>query len=406
MNPIHSSRTGDTGKRVLPVFRDCGTGIFRGWRRGFTLLEVLIAMAIIAVGLIALVTLFPVGLRSSRLAGDFTTASFIAQQALDNIRASAQVYEASDIFFDNTYHEKHKFRHRTNNTNKNGLGYYELPVSAVKGYLSPIRFPTEPVTAQTWTITITDLGPPPTFTVTGSRSGTQPTAGNIGFVYTSDRNEIQFGIYDNPSGSVEIAAVYDVDYDINLPLFDEDGSPSVPSHQQEYDDFLVEDKIDIHVELVGGVPYYWYAMRAPVTEDLDLDGILDGRMPNGITVRSSPHNQVQEDIGLDLVPDFYDTDMRIIGAGTAGYQAGLDRPGEFGTVAYPADPHGDNRHPYNTATGWWGLATINPNGTEGNGKIDAQPDDFIQNVTVVVGWREGGQDRAATFTAAIPNQFR
>ena len=82
--------------------------------RGFTLLEVLIAMAIIAVGLIALVTLFPVGLRSSRLAGDFTTASFIAQQALDNIRAAAQAYDPIDVFFDNSYHEKHNTFKRFN----------------------------------------------------------------------------------------------------------------------------------------------------------------------------------------------------------------------------------------------------------------------------------------------------
>jgi len=49
---------------------------------------------------------------------------------------------------------------------------------------------------------------------------------------------------------------------------------------------------------------------------------------------------------------------------------------------------------------------INPNGTEGNGHIDAFDDDDMQKVTVIVGWREGGKDRTAAFSAAIANQFR
>jgi hypothetical protein len=236
------------------------------------------------------------------------------------------------------------------------------------------------------------------FSVSGSRSGGQSTSGNIGVVYTSDNNEIQFALYDNESGTEVPGGVYNAAYDINLPLV---GGGS----QQEYDDFVVGDEIVIHIETVGGAPYYWYAMRAPVTEDIDLDGILDGRMPNG-SVRNAPNNQVQEDTGLDLVPDFYDSDMRAFGAGTAGYQAGLDKDGEFSaTIGYPADPHGDNHHPY--SGGWWNDSVIiNPNGSEGNGKIDAWPDDYMQKVTVIVGWREGGADRAASFTAAIPNQFR
>jgi hypothetical protein len=76
-------------------------------------------------------------------------------------------------------------------------------------------------------------------------------------------------------------------------------------------------------------------------------------------------------------------------------------------VTYPADPHGDNRYAYDLGTGWWDDAVVvNPNGTEGNGQIDAFPDDDIQKVTVLVGWREGGKDRIASFSAAIPNQFR
>lgn len=347
-------------------------------RHGFTLIEVLIAMGIIAVGLIALVTLFPVGLRSSRLAGDFTIASFIGQQALDNIRAAAQLYDPIDTFFDNTYNPRTGSISGTGNTNKNGLGYYELPISAVKGELSPIRFPTEPTRPQRWTITITDIGPTK-FKVENSITGVVGT-GDVGSIFTATDESIAFILYNNEDGD-EFAGEYNSTYDL------------------DYDEFEEGDEIVIHLEMQSGVPYYWYAMRAPVTEDVDLDGILDGRLPNG-TLRSSPHAMVQEDIGLDLVPDFYDTNN------DGSYQAGLDKPGEFtSTVTYPADPHGDNRYAY--SGGWWDMANeINPDGSEGNGKIDSWPDDYLQKVTVIVGWREGGRDRAAIFSAAIPNQFR
>ena len=343
-------------------------------RHGFTLIEVLIAMGIIAMGLIALVTLFPVGLRSSRLAGDFTIASFIGQQALDNIRAAAQLYDPVDSSFDDT--------------NKNGLGYYELPISAVKGYLSPIRFPTEPTRPQRWTITMTALN---AFEVENSVYGIVGTGVPVDSIFTATNESIAFILYNNDDGADAAG--------------DFVAQPTGPD--LNYDEFEIGDQIVIHLEIQSGVPYYWYAMRAPVTEDLDLDGILDGRLPDG-TVRGSAHAMVHEDIGLDLVPDFFDTDMRDIPIGTSGYQAGLDKPGEFTSlVPYPADPHGDNRFAYDTATGWWDTSLeINSDGSEGNGKIDSWPDDDLQKVTVTVGWREGGRDRDATFSAAIPNQFR
>jgi len=113
--------------RLLENANECGASKNVGFvfmrRQGFTLIEVLIAMAVIGVGLIALVTLFPVGLRSSRLAGDFTAASFIAQQALDNIRASAQVYDPGDLV--DTDGDGDLF----DDADGDGLGYYELPVS-------------------------------------------------------------------------------------------------------------------------------------------------------------------------------------------------------------------------------------------------------------------------------------
>jgi len=363
--------------------------------QGFTLIEVLIAMAIIGVGLVALVTLFPLGLRSSRLAGDFTTASFIGQQALDNIRASAQVYDPGDKYFDNTTPPDRlttppppRLVYSSNNTNHNGLGYYELPVSAVKGYLSPIRFPREPAQPQWWEIWFDPLLSPPNYRVTNSISGDVGT-GTVGSLFSSNDDSIAFILYDNEDGD-DYTGVYDV-------IMDED-----------YDEFDEGDKLRINVEMRGGAPYYWYAMRAPVTEDRDLDGILDGRLPDG-SERPAPHNQIQEDTGLDLVPDFWDRNNN------DAYDPGIDAVGEAGFVG-TNDPHGDNRYRYTALASQpprWAVSDppvesdiINPGGTEGNWQIDAQPDDYIQKVTVTVGWREGGQDRFATFSASIANQFR
>ncbi|GAB4343652.1 MAG: hypothetical protein Kow0099_22290 [Candidatus Abyssubacteria bacterium] len=389
----------------------CEIRVIRGFNPdGFTLLEVLIAMAIIGVGLIALLTLFPIGLRSSRLAGDFTTAAFIGQQALDNMRASAQVYDPGDYYFDNTYNplgQGPPFPDPlpwgavtdANSTNHNGLGYYELPISAVKGYFSAIRFPTEPAFSQWYDVVFTSA----TDYNVKRRDGSILDSGTVGVLFSS--SEISFILYDNPTGS-ELGAVYNSTYDVNLQKSD-------GTYQTEYDDFRTGDTIRINIEMRAGVPYYWYAMRSPVTEDQDLDGILDGRLPNG-SVRSGEHNQRQEDTGIDLISDFWDSDMRAVGTGTAGFQTGLDRVGETGFTGLN-DPHGDNRYAYYSAIGWFShptnpgtypLVEINPNGTEGNGRIDAYPDDYIQKVTVTVGWREGGQDRSAAFSASIANQFR
>jgi prepilin-type N-terminal cleavage/methylation domain-containing protein len=372
--------------------------------QGFTLIEVLIAIAIIGVGLITLLTLFPIGLRSSRLAGDFTTATFIGQQALDNIRASAQVYDPADAFFINTYDDKTGAGTDQYSANRNGLGYYELPVSAVKGYLSPLRFPVEPTRSQAWTIEMTSdhdpSGTAGTYSVNSSVWGLQTRTGTIGLVYTSDEtkpNQVSFVLYDNRDGA-------DAAPDGWGAVFNEGAFP-FDSSDIDYDEFAEGDQVVINIEMRGGVPYYWYAMRAPVTEDQDLDGILDGRLPDG-TARSAPHNQFNEDTGLDLVPDFWDTNN------DGAYQKGLDRDGEFsdntGMIAYPGDPHGDNHYAYDTGTGWWNTAAgaINPNGAEGNGTIDARSDHDIQKVSVTIGWREGGTDRMTTFSAAIPNQYR
>ena len=51
-------------------------------RKGFSLLEILIALAILVVGVAAIVNVFPVGLHASKRAADFTSAGILAQEKM------------------------------------------------------------------------------------------------------------------------------------------------------------------------------------------------------------------------------------------------------------------------------------------------------------------------------------
>lgn len=54
---------------------------------GFTLLEVLVALAILAVGIIAIMQLFPASLTQSRVAAERTAATTLANSELSRLRA-------------------------------------------------------------------------------------------------------------------------------------------------------------------------------------------------------------------------------------------------------------------------------------------------------------------------------
>lgn len=62
--------------------------MFRVFReeRGFSPIEVLIAMAILAIGIVAIMKLFPSGLRASRVAQERTIASELADSNLGRMR--------------------------------------------------------------------------------------------------------------------------------------------------------------------------------------------------------------------------------------------------------------------------------------------------------------------------------
>ncbi|NIA16309.1 MAG: prepilin-type N-terminal cleavage/methylation domain-containing protein [Nitrospiraceae bacterium] len=56
-------------------------------RRGFTLLEVLIAVAILGVGIIAVMQLFPASMRQTQVANERTAATAVANSELSRLRA-------------------------------------------------------------------------------------------------------------------------------------------------------------------------------------------------------------------------------------------------------------------------------------------------------------------------------
>ncbi len=53
---------------------------------GFTLIEIIISLAVLAIGVVALLSLFPVGFDSAARSADLTKATVFAQQKMEDIK--------------------------------------------------------------------------------------------------------------------------------------------------------------------------------------------------------------------------------------------------------------------------------------------------------------------------------
>ncbi len=56
-------------------------------KSGFTLMEILIAVAILAIGVVGVVNMFPVGLQAARRTANFSDVAALAQQQMELYRA-------------------------------------------------------------------------------------------------------------------------------------------------------------------------------------------------------------------------------------------------------------------------------------------------------------------------------
>jgi len=55
-------------------------------KNGFSLLELIIAIAVLAIGLVGVLQIFPIGLRASQRAGMMTKVSFLAQNKIEDVK--------------------------------------------------------------------------------------------------------------------------------------------------------------------------------------------------------------------------------------------------------------------------------------------------------------------------------
>jgi uncharacterized protein (TIGR02598 family) len=72
-----------------PGSPDLGIGVKSAATPGFTLVEIMIALAVVAIGLIAIVGMIPQGIQSARDAADNTLAATIVQDTLNQVRLVA-----------------------------------------------------------------------------------------------------------------------------------------------------------------------------------------------------------------------------------------------------------------------------------------------------------------------------
>ncbi|MCK4649306.1 prepilin-type N-terminal cleavage/methylation domain-containing protein [bacterium] len=74
------------------------------FQMGFSLLEVMAAVVVLGFGLLAIMHLFPIGLRASKISQDTTVASFLAQAKIEELRNTgwSQIVGGAEAYGDIT----------------------------------------------------------------------------------------------------------------------------------------------------------------------------------------------------------------------------------------------------------------------------------------------------------------
>lgn len=76
----------------------------RKYQRGFTLVEVIVALTILSIGIIAIMKLFPRSIQQTRLAAERQQASFLAKTELGQLRAGGVGPGMSSWAANNAFH--------------------------------------------------------------------------------------------------------------------------------------------------------------------------------------------------------------------------------------------------------------------------------------------------------------
>lgn len=76
----------------------------RKYQRGFTLVEVIVALTILSIGIIAIMRLFPISIQQARIAAERQQASFLAKSELGELRAAGAGAGLSTWATENAFH--------------------------------------------------------------------------------------------------------------------------------------------------------------------------------------------------------------------------------------------------------------------------------------------------------------
>ncbi|MGA2605635.1 MAG: Verru_Chthon cassette protein B [Verrucomicrobiia bacterium] len=110
-----------------------GVNLLSSRKKGFSLVEIVIALAVVSIGLIAVVGLIPQGLQASRDAADNTLAATIVQDTFNEFRAQELVAWNPFAGTQNFYYDAAG----TNEFSSPGtLTYYQVQLTTVQSTLS------------------------------------------------------------------------------------------------------------------------------------------------------------------------------------------------------------------------------------------------------------------------------